>query len=131
MPSLTLPECAHYIPPPATKEDHLAIIDLSKAHTPEGRQELYPQLRDALRTHGFVYAINHGYTQAQRDRIFDIADVPFTVVPPDEMKTYTANIDKVGYYAGYKARQYWVRLLPVRNLLRDPYRCCTESRHGK
>ena len=43
----------------------LAIIDLSKAHTPEGRQELYPQLRDALRTHGFVYAINHGYTQAQ------------------------------------------------------------------
>ena len=43
----------------------LAIIDLSKAHTPEGRQELYPQLRDALRTQGFVYAINHGYTQAQ------------------------------------------------------------------
>ncbi|OJA08976.1 hypothetical protein AZE42_11773, partial [Rhizopogon vesiculosus] len=34
MPSLTLPECAHYIPPPATKEDlefaDLAIIDLSK-----------------------------------------------------------------------------------------------------
>jgi len=43
----------------------LAIIDLSKAHTPEGRQELYPQLREALRTHGFFYAINHGYTQAQ------------------------------------------------------------------
>lgn len=43
----------------------LAIIDLSKAHTPKGRQELYPQLRDALRTHGFVYVINHGYAQAQ------------------------------------------------------------------
>ena len=43
----------------------LAIIDLSKAQTPEGRQELYPQLRDSLRKNGFVYAINHGYTQAQ------------------------------------------------------------------
>ncbi|KAG1730105.1 uncharacterized protein EDB91DRAFT_1239136 [Suillus paluster] len=111
MPSLTLPECGHYVPPPATKEDlefaDLAIIDLSKAHTPEGRTELYPQLRDALRTHGFVYAINHGYNQTQRDRIFDIAAVPFDVVPPDEMKTYTANIEKVGYYAGFKGRQYW------------------------
>jgi isopenicillin N synthase-like dioxygenase len=44
---------------------NLTIIDLSKVHTPEGRQELYPKLRDALRTQGFVYAINHGYTQAQ------------------------------------------------------------------
>jgi isopenicillin N synthase-like dioxygenase len=43
----------------------LPIIDLSKTDTPEGRAELYPQLRDALRTHGFLYAINHGYTQAR------------------------------------------------------------------
>jgi isopenicillin N synthase-like dioxygenase len=55
----------------------LAIIDLSKAHTPEGRQELYPQLRDALRTQGFVYAINHGYTQAQvRLTLVTHAEVP-------------------------------------------------------
>ncbi|OAX42626.1 Clavaminate synthase-like protein [Rhizopogon vinicolor AM-OR11-026] len=111
MPSLTLPECGRYIPPPETKEDlewaDLAIVDLSKANTPEGRAELYPQLRDALRTHGFVYAINHGYTQAQRDRIFDIADVPFADVSPDEKKTYTVDAEKVGYYAGYKPRQLW------------------------
>ncbi|KIK34611.1 hypothetical protein CY34DRAFT_812806 [Suillus luteus UH-Slu-Lm8-n1] len=111
MPSLTLPECAHYIPPPETKEDlefaDLPIIDLSKAHTPEGRAELYPQLRDALCTHGFIYAINHGYTQAQRDRIFDIAGVPFNDVSPDEKKEYTADVEKVGYYAGYKPRQFW------------------------
>lgn len=43
----------------------------------------------------------------QRDRIFDIADVPFTAVPPEEMKIYTSDIEKVGYYAGYKARNYW------------------------
>ena len=43
----------------------LAIIDLSKARTPDGRAELAPQLFDALRTNGFLYAINHGYTQAQ------------------------------------------------------------------
>ncbi|KAF8546095.1 Clavaminate synthase-like protein [Imleria badia] len=111
MPSVTLPKCPRYIAPPPTQVDlefaDLAIIDLSKARTPEGRAELSPQLRDALRTNGFVYAINHGYTQAQRDRMFDIADVPFTAVPPDEMKIYTANIEKVGYYAGYKARKYW------------------------
>ncbi|KAG2034748.1 hypothetical protein BDR03DRAFT_964412 [Suillus americanus] len=111
MPSLTLPECAHYFPPPETKEDlefaDLPIIDLSKAHTPEGRAELYAQLRDALRTHGFLYAINHGYTQAQRDRIFDIACVPFNDVSPDEKKTYAANIEGVGSYAGYKLRQFW------------------------
>ncbi|KAG1767149.1 hypothetical protein EDD22DRAFT_978288 [Suillus occidentalis] len=91
MPSLTLPECARYIPPPETKEDC--------------KIKLYPQLRDALRTHGFIYAINHGYTQAQRDRIFDIAGVPFNDVSPDEKRTYTADVEKVGYYAGYKPRQ--------------------------
>ncbi|KAH0826421.1 hypothetical protein J3R83DRAFT_5396 [Lanmaoa asiatica] len=111
MPSVTLPECPRYIAPPPTQLDldfaDLAIIDLSKAHTPEGRAELAPQLRDALRTNGFVYALNHGYTQAQRDRIFDIADVPFTAVPLEEMKIYSANIEKVGYYAGFKGRKYW------------------------
>ena len=43
----------------------LAIIDLSKARTPEGRAELVPQLREALATKGFFYAINHGYSQTQ------------------------------------------------------------------
>ncbi|KAG2362912.1 hypothetical protein BDR07DRAFT_1450951 [Suillus spraguei] len=111
MPSLTQPECAHYIPPPETKEDlqfaDLPIIDLSKTHTPEGRADLYPQLRDALRTHGFLYAINHGYTQAQRDRIFDIADVPFNDVSPDDKKTYTTDVEKLGYFAGYKPIRMW------------------------
>ncbi|KAI9568579.1 hypothetical protein HD554DRAFT_2259773 [Boletus coccyginus] len=109
--SPTLPDCPRYIPPPQTQLDldfaDLAIIDLSKAHTPEGRAELAPQLRDALRTNGFVYAINHGYTQAQRDRIFDIANVLFTAVPREEMKVYTVDDEKVGYYAGYRPRSSW------------------------
>ncbi|KAG8221808.1 hypothetical protein J3R82DRAFT_2142 [Butyriboletus roseoflavus] len=58
----------------------------------------YPSLRSVL-------PIIH--LADQRDRIFDIADVPFTAVPPEEMKIYTANIEKVGYYAGYKTRRYW------------------------
>ncbi|KAG6371462.1 hypothetical protein JVT61DRAFT_9489 [Boletus reticuloceps] len=111
MPSVTLPKCPHHIAPSPTQLDldfaDLAIIDLSKARTPEGRAELATQLRDALRTNGFVYAINHGYTQAQRDRIFDIGDVPFTAVPPEEMEIYTNESQKLGYYAGYKARRYW------------------------
>ncbi|KAG2085573.1 uncharacterized protein F5147DRAFT_792820 [Suillus discolor] len=76
----------------------LPTINLSKAHIPECRAELYPQLRDALRTHGFLYAINHGDTQAQRDRIFDIAGVPFDEASPEEKKIYTASIERVGSY---------------------------------
>lgn len=111
MPNITLTECPRYIAPPPTQLDldfaDLVVIDLARANTPEGRAELVPQLRDGFRTHGFVYAINHGYSQAECDRIFDIADVPFTAVPPEEMKIYTASIDKAGYYAGYKPRKYW------------------------
>ncbi|KAG6379302.1 hypothetical protein JVT61DRAFT_11757 [Boletus reticuloceps] len=111
MPNASLPECPCYTPAPPTQLDldfaDLATIDLSKACTPEGCAELAPQLRDALRTNGFVYAINHGYTQAQRDRVFDIANVPFTAVPPEQTKMYTTDSEKVGHYAGFKQRGYW------------------------
>lgn len=43
----------------------LAVIDLAKAATPEGRAELVVQLCDAMRDVGFFYVINHGYTQEQ------------------------------------------------------------------
>lgn len=49
----------------------LAIIDLAKAATPEGRSELAMQVQEALATHGFFYAINHGYTQAQVFRVLE------------------------------------------------------------
>ena len=91
MPATTIPFAPHQVPPPLTKEDRkyracclfrfltalwyfsqilvewadLPIIDLSKASTPEGRAELAPQVRDAMRTYGFFYIVNHGYTQAQ------------------------------------------------------------------
>ncbi|KAF9231643.1 hypothetical protein BU15DRAFT_90852 [Melanogaster broomeanus] len=93
MPSRTLSECPPYdVAPPPTQFDlefaDLAIIDLSKAHTPEGRAELASQLR-CLLTGG-----------DQRDRVFDIADVPFMAVPPEEVKICTVNVEKVGCYAG-------------------------------
>lgn len=43
----------------------LAIVDLAKAATLEGRVELAAQVRDAMAKHGFFYAINHGYTSSQ------------------------------------------------------------------
>lgn len=43
----------------------LPIIDFSEAGTPEGRSALAVQVRDAMRTYGFLYIVNHGYTQAQ------------------------------------------------------------------
>ncbi|TBU57588.1 Clavaminate synthase-like protein [Dichomitus squalens] len=111
MPATTIPYAPHYVPAPATKEDlewaDLPIIDLSKAATPEGRAELAPAMRDAMHTHGFVYVVNHGLTQAQRDRMFDVADVAFSQVPEEEKKQYTANFKETGLYSGYKLRQYW------------------------
>ena len=43
----------------------LAIIDLSKTQTPEGRAQLANEVRDAMRDNGFFYVINHGFTQDQ------------------------------------------------------------------
>lgn len=43
----------------------LPIIDFSEAGTREGCLALSVQVRDAMRTYGFLYIINHGYTQAQ------------------------------------------------------------------
>ena len=43
----------------------LAIVDLAKADTPQGREELTALVREAMTTQGFFYVINHGYTQAQ------------------------------------------------------------------
>ena len=106
----------------------LAIIDLSKAQTPEGRAELAMLARDAMREHGFFYVINHGLTQEQvggrqcdsapvytyhiglqEDRIFDIANVPFAQVSDEEKLRYNGKMLETGSYQGYKLRQYWVR----------------------
>ena len=47
----------------------LAVVDLSKARTPEGRAELANEVRDAMRDNGFFYVINHGFTQEQVRRL--------------------------------------------------------------
>lgn len=43
----------------------LAIIDLDKLKTSEGRAQLVVDIRNALATVGFFYVINHGYTPEQ------------------------------------------------------------------
>jgi isopenicillin N synthase-like dioxygenase len=43
----------------------LAVIDLSKFSTLEGRTELVTLARDAMRTQDFFYVINHGFTTEQ------------------------------------------------------------------
>lgn len=43
----------------------LAVIDLSKGATPEGRAALAVEARRAVRDVGFFYVIGHGYTQDQ------------------------------------------------------------------
>lgn len=91
MPGIVLPFAPRYVPPPRTNETcgyfrptvteegltlatlartivdyaELAVIDLSKTYTYDGRAELALKLRDAMTDQGFFYVINHGYTQAQ------------------------------------------------------------------
>lgn len=43
----------------------LAVVDLSEFSTPEGRVELSRIVRDAMRTQGFFYVINHGLSPEQ------------------------------------------------------------------
>ena len=52
-------------PPEGVNGFSMAIIDLSKTSTREGRAELAIKARDAMREQGFFYVINHGYTQEQ------------------------------------------------------------------
>ncbi|KAF8214422.1 hypothetical protein K438DRAFT_1562644 [Mycena galopus ATCC 62051] len=111
MPSVTIPPAPRHIHPPTTEEKldyaDLAVIDLSKAQDAEGRAKLASQVSDAIKTQGFFYVINHGYTSAQTARMFDIADVPFTCVEPEEKYLYTAKMKENGSYQGYKPREYW------------------------
>ncbi|KZT08214.1 Clavaminate synthase-like protein [Laetiporus sulphureus 93-53] len=111
MPSIVLPPVPHYVRPAPTKEPldyaDLIILDFSKVHTPDGRAELALQVRQAMSEQGFFYIINHGYTQAQNDRIFDIADLPFSSTSEEEKERYAANIKGAGSYQGYKKREFW------------------------
>lgn len=43
----------------------LAVIDLAKGTTPEGRAELATLARDAMRDIGFFYIVNHGLSQSE------------------------------------------------------------------
>ena len=43
----------------------LAIVDLSRAQTPEGRAGLAKDVCDAMTTKGFLYVIGHGYTEEE------------------------------------------------------------------
>ncbi|EIW79584.1 Clavaminate synthase-like protein [Coniophora puteana RWD-64-598 SS2] len=111
MPSLTLPRVPHYQPPPPTKQElpyaDLAIIDLSKASTPEGRASLSGEVKNALLTHGFFYVVNHGLPQPKTERMFDIADVPMSYVSDEEKQALHGRSHETGVYQGYKPRQYW------------------------
>ncbi|KAM5539612.1 hypothetical protein V8D89_006721 [Ganoderma adspersum] len=119
MAETTYPEVPHHPPPPPTTEDldwaDLPIIDISKAGTAEGRTGLASQVHDAMRTFGFMYVVNHGLTQAQNARIFDIADVPFSQVSEEEKRQFSNEIKKTGSWRGYKLRQFWT----VDNGVRD------------
>ncbi|KAG0703540.1 Clavaminate synthase-like protein [Suillus ampliporus] len=110
MPNLTLPYVPHYVaaPPPQEILEYadLAIIDISKAVTEEGRAALAIEVREALLNHGFFYVVNHGYSQAQTARMFDIADVPFSAVPDDEKQSYIATRKETGSIEGYSLIQY-------------------------
>ncbi|KAG6835985.1 hypothetical protein H0H93_012534 [Arthromyces matolae] len=110
MPTAVLPKAPRHIPPPPTKEAldfaDLAIIDLAKYSTPEGKSQLVEDVRNAMSTIGFFYVVNHGFSSEQTRRIFDIAEIPFTV-SEEERQPYIGRMKETGSYQGYKPRQYW------------------------
>ncbi|KAF8072152.1 hypothetical protein FPV67DRAFT_1667589 [Lyophyllum atratum] len=101
----------HIPQPPPTREEldyaDLAIIDLEKYKTPEGRAQLVVEVHNVMKTIGFFYVINHGYTQEQTTRMFDIAHIPFSEVTPEEKNKYVGQMKTTGSYQGYKPRGYW------------------------
>ncbi|KAJ3711648.1 hypothetical protein DFJ43DRAFT_1044312 [Lentinula guzmanii] len=56
---------------------------------------------------GFFYLIGHGYSKEQMERMFDIADVPFSQVGDQEKEKYLASMKQAGSYQGYKLRRFW------------------------
>ncbi|KAH0831127.1 hypothetical protein J3R83DRAFT_13693 [Lanmaoa asiatica] len=102
MPSLTLPPAPHYQAAPPTKADldyvGLPVIDLAKFESAEDRALLATQVQDALLTHGFFYVT---------DRMFDIADIPFTAVRDEEKQAYAGTMKQTGSFQGYKLRRYY------------------------
>ncbi|KAG6831899.1 hypothetical protein H0H87_003550 [Tephrocybe sp. NHM501043] len=88
MPGTAFPETLRHVPPPPTKENldfaDLAIIDFAKLGTAEGKAELV----------------------ADTQRIFDIAEIPFTINDEEKQK-FAAKIKEEGTYHGFKSRQFW------------------------
>ncbi|KAJ4489989.1 hypothetical protein J3R30DRAFT_3653478 [Lentinula aciculospora] len=110
-PDLQVPPVPRYEPAPAAQEalDYadLAIIDLRNFTTAEGRVRLVLQVREAMSNQGFFYVIGHGYPREKMERMFDIANVPFTQVSEEEKEQYMAPTKHAGSYQGYKLRQFW------------------------
>lgn len=110
MDSITLPYVPHYVAAPPTKENleyaDLAIIDISKASSEEGCAALAIEIKEALLNLGFFYVMNHGYSQTQTARMFDIADVPFSAVTDDEKQIYASTRKQDGMLQGYTSVQY-------------------------
>ncbi|KAJ3793878.1 Clavaminate synthase-like protein [Lentinula aff. detonsa] len=65
--------------------------------TPEARAQLAV----------FFYLIGLGYSKEQMERMFDIADVPFSQVGDQEKEKYLASMKQAGSFQGYKLRQFW------------------------
>ncbi|KAG6328008.1 hypothetical protein ID866_11082 [Astraeus odoratus] len=90
MPALSLPQIPHYKAAPPTTADldyaDLATIDLSKTDSVEGRAML----------------------ASQNDRIFDIADVPFSGVGEEEKRLYSEiDTENTGWFQAYKLKKFW------------------------
>lgn len=103
----------------------LAIIDISKAFTPEGA-ELVVSVREAMTKLFFSTSSTMDMIDlksvpllpeliylecSQAARITDISDVLFARVSQEEKKMYEGTMKTTGSYQGYKLRNYWVCLM--------------------
>ncbi|KAG6856577.1 hypothetical protein H0H87_002965 [Tephrocybe sp. NHM501043] len=109
----------------------LAIINLDKLKTREGRAELVSEVHNAMKDVGFFYVINHGYTTEQTARMFEIADIPFSQVTQEEKDRYPGEMKVTGNYRGYKPRGFWHIESGVRDSIEtyNLHRNVTQKKH--
>lgn len=82
------------------------VIDFADHNNPTRRAQLSKEISNALHNNGYCVIINHGLDAERVQRMFDVADIPFSVAI-DEEKQKFAMREETGSYKGYKIRGQW------------------------
>ncbi|KAJ7882831.1 hypothetical protein B0H13DRAFT_925531 [Mycena leptocephala] len=96
-------------PPQPTEHNlpwaEILTVDLSRYETHQ--EKLIQIVSTALERDGFFYVVGHGITSETLSRQFDLAQLSFEGVSPEEKERHRAPIAEKGSFIGYKLQNYW------------------------